>query len=69
MKKPRLPFLGSRVAASSKNARAALFGAPHGTPYEGIDNRPYEKAPDILRKALKNDAAFLDSWDFDFAGP
>lgn len=69
MKKPRIPFLGSRVAASSRNAQAALFGAPHGTPYKGIDNRPYEKAPDILRKALKNDDAFLDSWDFDFAGP
>ncbi len=69
MKKPRIPFLGSRVAASSRNAQAALFGAPHGTPYKGIDNRPYEKAPDILRKALKNDGAFLDSWDFDFAGP
>ncbi|WP_348647224.1 arginase family protein [Aestuariivirga sp. YIM B02566] len=69
MNKPRIPFLGSRVAASAKNAQAALFGAPHGTPYKGIDNRPYEQAPGILRKALKNDAAFLDSWDFDFGGP
>lgn len=69
MKKPRIPFLGSRFAVSPKNAEAALFGAPHGTPYKGIDNRPYEKAPDALRKALKNDALFLDSWDFDFGGP
>lgn len=69
MKKPRTPFLGSRFTASPEHAQAALFGAPHGTPYKGIDNRPYEKAPDALRKALKNDAAFLDSWDFDFGGP
>lgn len=69
MKKPRIPFLGSRFAASPKNAQAALFGVPHGTPYKGIDNRPYEKAPDALRKALKFDVAFLDSWDFDFGGP
>lgn len=69
MKKPSTPFLGSRFAVSPKNAQAALFGAPHGTPYKGIDNRPYEKAPDVLRKALKADAAFLDSWDFDFGGP
>src|SRR5690349_10801975 len=69
LKKPRIPFLGSRFAASPKNAQAALFGVPHGTPYKGIDNRPYEKAPDVLRKALKADAAFLDSWDFDFGGP
>ncbi|WP_246737515.1 hypothetical protein [Nordella sp. HKS 07] len=69
MKKPSTPFLGSRFSASPKATQAALFGAPHGTPYKGIDNRPYEKAPDALRKALKADAAFLDSWDFDFGGP
>ena len=69
LKKPRTPFLGSRFAASPKDAEAALFGAPHGTPYRGIDNRPYETAPNALRKALQADRAFLDSWDFDFDGP
>lgn len=69
MKKPPTPFLGSKFAASPRNAQAAVFGAPHGTPYKGIDNRPYEKAPDVLRNALTADAAFLDSWDFDFGGP
>lgn len=69
LKKPSIPFLGSRVSASAGNFDAALFGAPHGTPYRGIDNRPYERAPDVLRKALKADQAFIDSWDFDFGGP
>ncbi len=68
LKKPRTAFLGSRFAASPKNADAALFGAPHGTPYGGIDNRPYETAPNALRKVLQPDKAFLDSWDFDFGG-
>ena len=69
LKKPRTPFLGSRYAASPKDADVALFGAPHGTFYRGIDNRPYETAPDALRKALQADKTFLDSWDFDFGGP
>jgi agmatinase len=69
LKKPRIPFLGSRFAASPKDAEAALFGAPHGTFYRGIDNRPYETAPNALRKALQADEAFLESWDFDFGGP
>jgi agmatinase len=69
LKKPRTPFLGSRYAASPKDADVALFGAPHGTFYRGIDNRPYATAPAALRKALQADKTFLDSWDFDFGGP
>ena len=69
LKKPRTAFLGSRFAPSPKDSEAALFGAPHGTFYRGIDNRPYETAPNALRKALQADKAFLDSWDFDFGGP
>ncbi len=69
LKKSRQPFLGATLATSPKGAEAALFGAPHGTPYRGIDNRPYETAPGALRKALQADRAFLDSWDFDFGGP
>ena len=69
LKKPRTPFLGSRYAVSPNDADVALFGAPHGTLYRGIDNRPYETAPDALRKALQADKTFLDSWDFDFGGP
>jgi agmatinase len=68
LKKPAVPFLGSRCSASARNFDAALFGAPHGTPYRGIDNRPYAQAPSVLRKALKSDHSFIDSWDFDFGG-
>ena len=68
-KKPRASFLGSSFATSAEAADAVLFGAPHGTPYRGIDNRPYETAPNALRKALDPDKDFLDSWDFDVGGP
>jgi len=69
LKKPRTSFLGSTFAASPEAADAVLFGAPHGTAYRGIDNRPYETAPNALRKALEADKGFLDSWDFDVGGP
>ncbi|MGE3874043.1 MAG: arginase family protein [Parvibaculaceae bacterium] len=69
LKKPPAAFLGSRFSSSARDFDMALFGAPHGTPYRGIDNRPYERAPNVLRKALKADQAFIDSWDFDFGGP
>jgi agmatinase len=69
LKKPPVAFLGSRFSASARDFDVALFGAPHGTPYRGIDNRPYERAPNVLRKALKADQTFIDSWDFDFGGP
>jgi agmatinase len=68
-KKPPVAFIGSRFSASVRDFDAALFGAPHGTPYRGIDNRPYERAPNELRKAVKGDQAFIESWDFDFGGP
>lgn len=69
LKRPPTPFLGSRFSATARGFDAALFGAPHGTPYRGIDNRPYETAPNSLRKALKADQDFIASWDFDFGGP
>src|SRR5262245_34362877 len=69
LKKPSVPFLGSEFSKSARDFDAALFGAPHGTPYRGVDNRTYERATNVLRKALKADQAFIDSWDFDFGGP
>jgi agmatinase len=69
LKKPPVTFLGSRYSTSARDFDVALFGAPHGTPYRGIDNRPYERAANALRKAVKADQAFIDSWDFDFGGP
>jgi agmatinase len=69
LKKPPVAFLGSRYSPSARDFDAALFGAPHGTPYRGIDNRANERAPNVLRKALNADRDFIGSWDFDFDGP
>jgi agmatinase len=62
---PAPPFLGAEPAASPAGFDAAVFGAPHGTPYSSIDNKPHQTAPDAFRKALAEDSAWFDSWDFD----
>ncbi|MCA0434700.1 MAG: arginase family protein [Proteobacteria bacterium] len=65
----RIPHLmGTSPAKSAKGAQLAVFGAPHGTPYKGIDHRVHAAAPDAFRKALKEDGEWLDHWDFDFNG-
>lgn len=69
----RLPFMGAcpeiALAGALDGADAVLFGAPHGTPYRGIDNTPFANAPDALRDALEPDANWTDHWDFDLGGP
>jgi agmatinase len=62
-------FMGTQFSRSPNEANVAVFGAPHGTPYKGIDNRPHAKAADSFRLALKGDAEWLHHWDFDFDGP
>jgi agmatinase len=62
-------FMGTKSARTAKAANAAVFGAPHGTPYKGIDNRVHAKAADSFRMALKDDALWLEHWDFDLDGP
>lgn len=62
-------FMGATPATHAEGFDAAIFGAPHGTPYSGLDNRIYKSAPDAFRKALANDAQFLDNWDWDLGGP
>jgi agmatinase len=66
--KTKLPFMATNVAQDAVDARLAVFGAPHGTPYPGIDNRIHEKAPDAFRNAISGDAAWLNHWDYDFDG-
>ena len=61
----RLTFMGATAADRPKGFDAAIFGAPHGTPYDGIDNRVHAKAPDAFRVALAADAEWLEHWDFD----
>jgi agmatinase len=62
-------FMGARAAGNLDDADAVLFGAPHGTPYQGVPNEPFAAAPDALRKALEDDFSLLEHWDFDFGGP
>ena len=69
MKRPRIPFLGAQTASSAKGFDAAVFAAPHGTPYRGIDNRVHAATADALRKSLAGDSEFAQSWDFDFGAP
>jgi agmatinase len=69
MKKPDIPFLGAQNASSADGFGAAIFAAPHGTPYRGIDNQVHADAANALRAALAGDAEFAQSWDFDFGGP
>jgi agmatinase len=67
---PKIPaFMGSKHGRTAKGANAAIFGAPHGTPYKSIDNRVHAKAADSFRMALKEDALWLEHWDFDLDGP
>ncbi len=58
--------MGTRHARTAAGAGAAVFGAPHGTPYRTIDNRPHAGTADAIRKAMAEDAAWVDHWDFDF---
>jgi agmatinase len=64
-----IPFLGAEFASSPEGARAVLFAAPHGTPYKGIDNSAHVASGETIRRALADDAQYLDSVDFDFGAP
>jgi agmatinase len=63
-------FLGfhDRLADDAR-PRIVLFGAPHGTPYPGIESAGYAQAPAAIRAASQDDADWLDHWDFDLDGP
>jgi agmatinase len=63
------PFMGATKSQSPKGFSAAIFGAPHGTPYPGIDNRVHRGAPDAFRHALHADTDWLSHWDWDLGGP
>ena len=68
---PDPPFMAGRAAAdvTAMKVDAALFGAPHGTPYPSIDNRKHAASAAALRNALAGDSQWLDHWDFDLGGP
>jgi agmatinase len=62
-------FMGATRSRTPGGFNAAVFGAPHGTPYRGIDNRVHATAPNAFRTALAGDGEWLDHWDYDFGGP
>ncbi len=62
------PFMGATKSQSPRGFAAAIFGAPHGTPYPGIDNSIHRGSPDAFRSALSADADWLDHWDWDLGG-
>jgi agmatinase len=62
-------FMGTIRSRAPAGFKSALFGAPHGTPYPGIDNRVHAAAPNAFRTALQEDSSWLDHWDFDLGGP
>jgi len=66
---PAQLFSGARADVTPDRADLVIFGAPHGTPYPGIENENYAHAPDRLRDAVAGEAAWPDHWDFDLGGP
>jgi agmatinase len=70
-KRPHTAFAGAMVPKTieSITSGAVLFGAPHGTPYRGIDNRANARTADVLRKAISSDAGWRGHWDFDLGAP
>jgi agmatinase len=68
-KPPQVPFLGAAAPPAGVVPSFAFFGAPHGTPYAGTDNRPYATAPDAVRAALAFESRSPDHHDFDLGGP
>ena len=62
-------FFGTRFSKVLKGSHAAVFGAGHGTPYRGIDNKIHAGSADAYRQALAADADWISHWDFDGDGP
>lgn len=63
-------FLGSPQVdvQSVEEASVAIFGAPHGTPYEAGKVSHCADAPSVIRGAGQSDAARRDHYDFDSDG-
>lgn len=59
-------FPGTAFAKTAKGANAAVFAAPHGTPYKGIDNKLQAGSGDAFRRAMAGEAQMIGHWDFDF---
>lgn len=65
------PFMGT-LALSEPGAEtvdAVLFGAPHGTPYPGIDNGVHAATAEVLRTTSNADGDWSGQWNYDVGGP
>ncbi len=63
------PFTTQSAPGTIDAANAVVFGAPHGTPYDGIDNAVHAKSAQAMRAAIEEDWAWIDHWDYDLDGP
>ena len=63
------PFTTQSAPGTIDAANAVVFGAPHGTPYDGIDNAVHAKSAPAMRAAIEEDWAWIDHWDYDLDGP
>lgn len=63
------PFSTQSARGALEDADAVVFGAPHGTPYDGIDNAVHAKSASTMRAAIEEDWAWIDHWDYDLDGP
>ncbi len=62
-------FSTQSTPGALEEADAVVFGAPHGTPYDGIDNAVHAKSASAMRAAIEEDWAWIDHWDYDLDGP
>lgn len=66
---PEQPFCGAIASPTPAGFHAAIFGAPHGTPYPGVNNRVHAGTARALRATAQADWPFVGNWNFDFGGP
>ena len=51
-------------------AARVLFGAPHGTPCPGMDNRVHARSAAAIRAASQAEGdGWAEHWNFDVGGP
>jgi agmatinase len=66
-----MPFMGTLPLRSvdAEPVDAVLFGAPHGTPYAGIDNEVHATTAEVLRTTSNADGDWSGHWNYDVGGP
>ena len=63
-------FLGfSDHLPDGRAPRVVIFGAGHGSTYQGQNSAGHALAPDAIRQASLEDRELVGHWDFDLGGP